>query len=361
MSRKHFSWLLGITLVVGILLLLMPGKTGRDAAPEPASRLLPQLQSQVNELDWIRVSRAGGESVATLRRADDRWVVDEASAYHADWDKLRSLLAELAQAEVAEAKTDNPAYYDRLGVEDVAAADASGVQIAFAEASGLPAVIVGNSAQGRGGQYVRLQGVAQSVLLDRRLSVPRERMEWVEREIIHVPDAEVVEVEIRHADGERLRSLKTSADDENFVLQEIPDGQEAKSAWTVDSLANGLASLQLDDVKPAATIDWNSAIRYALVTADGLRVDADLADLAVTGGDEEEAEHEYWVRLEAGVYQTAVDSAVETAMEDGGAAQRAAAINDRVRGWAYRIPKYKFDGMSKRLADLLQPVEADES
>lgn len=358
MSGRHFSWLLGITLVVAILLLLVPGRTGRDLTPESSTRLLPELQGQVNDLAWLRISRAGDETVATLRRVEDRWVVDEAGGYDADWDQLRALLADLARAEVAEAKTANPAYYDRLGVEDMADADASGVLVAFAGDSGLPGVIVGDSAQGRGGQYVRLQDVAQSVLLDRRLSVPRERMDWLEREIVHVPDAEVVEVEIRHPDGERVRSLKTSADDENFVLQDIPGGQEAQSAWAVDSLANGLASLQLDDVRAADGIDWDTAIRYALVTADGLRLDADLADVEVAGG-EAEAKHEYWIRLEAGIYQTAVDNAVEEGTGAAAAAERAATINDRVRGWAYRIPKYKFDGMTKRMDDLLQPVATD--
>jgi hypothetical protein len=54
------------------------------------------------------------------------------------------------------------------------------------------------------------------------------------------------------------------------------------------------------------------------------------------------------------------ESAEEGNVEGGnvegmdGAAGRAAEINTRVSGWAYRIPKYKFDSMSKRMGDLLQ-------
>jgi hypothetical protein len=39
------------------------------------------------------------------------------------------------------------------------------------------------------------------------------------------------------------------------------------------------------------------------------------------------------------------------------ATQRAAEINRRVAGWAYRIRKYKYDSMSKHLEDLLQEVD----
>ena len=363
MSRKHFSWLLATTLVVAVAVLLMPVRTGKDAGFE-RTPLLPGLQQQVNELDWVRVVGAGDAVMATIKRADGHWRVEELHGYRADWARLRALLADLAQAQVIEAKTANPGFYDRLGVEDVAAPEATGVRVEFGESSGLPAVIVGKRAEGRDGRYARLQGEAQSVLIDRVLDLPTTREDWLDKTIVDITDSEVVEFEIRHADGERVLARKVSADDENFQLQDIPEGREIKSAWTVDSLANGLASLNLEAVAPEDEVDWGAATRFGLVTADGLRVDVDLATREVPGGGDAAAEH--WIRLQAGLYQTAVESAVETtpaadgeadgssAEGAGGAAERAAAINTRVSGWAYRIPKYKYDSMSKRMDDLLQ-------
>ena len=46
--------------------------------------------------------------------------------------------------------------------------------------------------------------------------------------------------------------------------------------------------------------------------------------------------------------------------DESGAADpeaRARAINERVGGWAYRIPQYKYDSMNKRMGDLLQEEE----
>jgi hypothetical protein len=379
MSRKHFSWLLAVTLVVAVAVLLMPVRTGKDAGFE-RTPLLPELQQQVNELDWLRFVGAGDAVIATLRRADDHWQVEELHGYRADWTRLRALLADLAQAQVIEAKTANPEFYDRLGVEDVAAPEATGVRVEFGESSGLPAVIVGKRAEGRDGRYARLQGEAQSVLIDHGLDLPAAREDWLDKAIVDIADSEVVEFEIRHADGERVLARKVSADDENFQLQGIPEDREIKSAWTVDSLANALASLELEAVAPEGEVDWDGAVRFGLVTADGLRVDVDLATReAPGGGDAAAAEH--WIRLQAGLYQTAVESAVEATpagdgasdgssagdsnVEDsnveeiGGAAERAAEINARVSGWAYRIPQYKYDSMSKRMDDLLQEEAAD--
>jgi hypothetical protein len=361
MSRKHFSLLLAVTAAAALLVLLVPGKTGRESEAEKA-RLLPTLQEQVNALDWLRITGPGGEVIATLSRGEGFWRVAEANGYRADWEQLRTLLADLAQAEIVEFKTDNPDYYDRLGVVDVDQAGAGGLMIEFGEATDLPAVLVGNRSEGRDGHYVRLRDTAQSVLIDRSLEVPRDRMSWLEQDIIHVADSEVVEVEVVQADGERVLARKTSADDENFALQGIPEGREIQSAWSVNALANGLASLTLEEVVPEADIDWTDALRFGLVTADGLRVDAELVavDSAAEGeGDPAAAAH--WIRLQASLYETAVESAVE-APEEGAdeTRERAGAINQRVAGWAYRIPKYKFDAMTKRMEQLLKaPGEAD--
>jgi len=357
MSRRHFSLLLGVTLVVALLVLLVPGKTGRESEVEK-SRLLSELQQQVNQLDWLRIIGPGDEVIVTLSRGEGYWRVDEVHGYRADWVQLKTLLSDLAQAQVIELKTGNPDYYDRLGVADVAQPDAGGVMIEFRESSGLPALVVGNRAQGRDGHYVRLQDATESVLIDRSLEVPRDRVSWLEKEIVHVADSEVVEVELLHADGERVVARKVSAEDEDFALQDVPDGREVQSAWTVNSLANGLASLTLDEVVPETALDWSGAGRFGLVTADGLRLDADLVAVDSPPG-EESGETGYWIRLQAGLYQTAVESGVD-APEEGAAesSERAATINQRVAGWAYRIPKYKFDAMTKRMEDLLKAPDA---
>jgi hypothetical protein len=363
MSRRHFSLLLVVTVIVAALVLLVPGKTGRESEVGQ-SPLMPGLQDRVNELDWLQVSAADGNTVVTLKRGAGFWQVQEAHGYRADWEQVRILLSDLSQAQVVERKTANPAYYQRLGVEDVSQPDAQGLLIDFGH-SDIPSLIVGKRAEGRDGHYVRLQDHAESVLIDRSLEAPRVALDWLDSDIIHVADTEVVEVEVVHPDDERVRALKASADDENFDLQGVPEGAEIKSAWSVNSLANGLASLNLEGVVPDTEIAWNGATRFGLLTADGLRVDAELVAAgnraegdAAEAAEGEAGETEYWIRLQASLYQTAVESAVAAEQDPSETRERAGVINGRVNGWAYRIPKYKYDAMTKRMKDLLN--EADE-
>jgi len=355
MSRKHFSWLLFVTFFVALLVMLLPGKTGKESTTE-VKALLPALEQQVNDISWLRLTAAGGVTVATLRRIENQWTLEESFGYRVDWSHLKTLLSDLAQAEIIEAKTANPEYYDRLGVEDVNAESASGTLLEFGEESGLPAVIIGKAAQGRDGQYARLRGQAESALIDRRLNLPGGRVDWLDKDIIDIADAEVVEIEIRHPDGERTLARKVSADDENFTLEAIPEGQEIKSDWTINSLANNLASLSLESVVPEDTIDWTGAVQFRLLTASGLQAEAELVAMAIGNGEESSAEH--WIRLQAGIYNTAVESGVEPAADDSNPSARAGEINGRVGGWAYRIPQYKFDSMTKRREDLLQTSDS---
>jgi hypothetical protein len=106
-------------------------------------------------------------------------------------------------------------------------------------------------------------------------------------------------------------------------------------------------------VAPDSDFDWSDAVRFKVLTADGLLLESELIALSA----DEAAEGEYWIRLQAGLYTTAVESSVEAADDASGTGARAKTINERVRGWAYRIPGYTFESMTRRKDDLLQSVD----
>ncbi|MEE8340078.1 MAG: hypothetical protein V3R56_08020, partial [Xanthomonadales bacterium] len=95
MSKKHFSGLLLVTTVVAVLVLLVPGKTAKESAFHKHP-LLPGLAALVNDIEYVRLTGAGGKIIATLNRRDGQWLVAESSDYRADWTVLRQLLSDLA-------------------------------------------------------------------------------------------------------------------------------------------------------------------------------------------------------------------------------------------------------------------------
>ena len=85
----------------------------------------------LGEIERVTVVKANGETVATLERQPESWVVADKHGYTADAAKLRQALTALAEARILEQKTANAELYGRLGVEDVAAPEAAGISIAF--------------------------------------------------------------------------------------------------------------------------------------------------------------------------------------------------------------------------------------
>lgn len=358
MSKKHFSWLLVLTLLVAAVLMLLPGKTGKESTFE-VRPLVPGLSGRVNEVSRVRIVKAGNQPVATLLRSDQVWVVEDAQSYPADWKRLKTLLAALAQAQVIEAKTNNPAYFGQLGLQDVTD-DASGAfEVEIGEGDEAINLLVGRVAQGREGQYVRFANEEQALLIDRPVEVAGETPDWLEREIIDLADAEVVEVTLTHTDGEQVSVRKTSADDPDFSLQNIPAGRQIQSSWSVNALGGSLADLRLDEVSPDSELDWSQATHIRVLTADGLEIMAEVATLEGTA----------WLRLNASAYRPEsalteeaggeqVVNETESSM-DLALAQRVQVINRRVSGWAYAIPEYKSQVLTKKLEDLLAPPAAD--
>jgi len=177
MSKKHFSWLLGLTLIVGAVILLMPAKTGHESGFE-VRPLIAGMDTWVNDVSRVRILKAGNQPVATMSRGDRGWVVEEAGSYSADWTKLKALLAALAQARVIEQKTANPAYFDRLGLKDVADDSSSAMLVEIGEGERQASVLVGHPAQNRDGQYVRLPGDSQAFGCSGILSIFPSPKSW---------------------------------------------------------------------------------------------------------------------------------------------------------------------------------------
>jgi hypothetical protein len=353
MSKRHFSALLIATILVAVAVtLLVPGRTGKEDA-YVAGLLLPEVGQRINEVEQVRITLAGNEPAATLRRGEGQWRIAELSGYPADWTELRDLLRDLAQAEIIEYKTGNPAYYHRLGVEDISSPDAAGILLEiFLDGESL-GLIIGNEASGREGQYVRPAGTERSILIDRVLDIPTDLVDWTEREFMDVGSYQVKEVEIIQPDGDHVLVRKAAATDTDFELQDIPEDREPLSSWAVNALANVLSGLRMDSVKPDSGGDRSGAARIRLLSFSGVEY----------MGEAWSEEDKYWFRVLASVpggpfLPEGDEAAQEKAAENQ---EQAAAVNARTAGWVFEITESKFAAMTKRFDDLLKPLEEAEA
>jgi hypothetical protein len=337
--------IVGAALLVLLVLVLLGQRATTPA--DNGTLLVPGLAAALGDLERVTVVKANGETVATLEKRPESWVVADKQGYPANSTKLRQALTALGEASILEQKTANAELHDRLGVEDVTGSDAAGISIAFtAPGHELPSVILGN-AEGSRYRYARRAGEAQSFLIDRNPDFPRAAAQWVDSVIVDVRGERVREVTITHPDGEVLRLSKASAELANFEVADVPEGRELSYPGVANVVGNALRELNLEDVAPAPETPAEGATLVEYRTFDGLVV-------RITGT---ESTDESWISLEA-----SADTAAASPPAAGAAASdptaEAAVINAKVGGWRYKIAGYQYDQMTRRMADLLKAPPA---
>lgn len=354
MSQRNVFVLLGALIVLALLVTF--GQRNRSASSVTSgAEFVPGLRAAINDVERVVVTTAKGETVATLERRPESWVVVEKSAYPADIAKLRQALSALGDAKILEAKTATPELYSRLGVEDITGDDAKGVQIAFMAAGReLPAVILGN-VEGSKYRYARRAGETQSYLIDRNPDVPRTTALWLDNDIVDLRSDRVRQVTITHADGEVVTISKATKEAANYDVAAVPAGRELMYPGVANVIGNALRELNLEDVESATTPIEGKADVVEFRTFDGLVVRAE----GVQRGED------HWVTFSASADTAAAAAPAEPAAAPAAGAAPAAAptdqaaeaqrINARVGGWRYKIATFQYDQMTRRMADLLKP------
>lgn len=366
MNQRTVVALLIALVVLALLVMVGQRDRGGDTATGAGSLFVPGLADALNDIERLTVVKANGETVATLEKRPDSWVVSNKHDYAANVGKLRQSLLALSEARILEQKTANLELYDRLGVEDVAGAAAAGLSVALtATGRELPTVILGN-AEGSKYRYVRRADEAQSYLIDRNPDFPRAAAQWLDSLIVDVRSDRVHEVTITHADGEVLRLSRASPELTNYDVADLPAGRELLYPGVANVVANGLRELNLEDVEPAPDAPVEQPTVVEVRTFDGLVV-------RVTGTKTDDAS---WITLAASVDAEQVARAAPTtdtpASEAGAAAAastpadgaagdaaadpvaEAARINAKVGGWRYQIASFQYDQMTRRMVDLLK-------
>lgn len=367
MNRNRFLMLVAVTLAAAVLVVLLdrPGDSGSREVP---ATLLPGLQGTINELAAVDIVAPGGQIAVSLRRDDERWRIPERDGYEADFAQVLDLLRTLAEVGVEAPKTDNPDWYSHLGVQDVSEPDATGRRIDFPGRE-IASVIIGQVDPTGEASYARRADEAQSWLLDAVVEVPVDPVAWLERGIMDIPSADIAQVVIRHADGEVVRLDRAGEEEPTFVLRDVPEGREAGGEWKRNAIANGLRALNLEDVRRFQPPVPDDATRVLFTTVDGLNFVADLF----------EADDAHWVHFtvsaENAVSPEAPADGEETAAgaDDAGTVDEtgeedadnqrlvnAVAVDARLSPWTFAIPQRRYDDLTQRMEDLLEPVDEAE-
>lgn len=342
MSQRSIVMLGVATLILMVAALLLTGRP-QDTSDQAGGALIPGLREQVNEIEAIDITAGDGRSVARLRRSQDRWQLENRGGYDADFRRVHEFLRELALARRAEPRTAQPEWFPRLGLADIGSHEAAGVLVEFPGTS-LGAVILGNQDQTTGGRYARLVDEPGTWLSDRTLDAPVETVSWLERNVMDIPASQLSEVVIVHPDGDRVRLRPADDDGDQWVLLDVPEGREAGPRWEIRPVANGLASIVMEEIRRHDDRVPEDAIRSLYVTRDGLNF---VVSLFLD-------EDGYWAHFSVSA-DTALQEAGDLSEADRQLLIDAAAVDARLSPWQFRLHRRKFEVMTRRLEEMLAP------
>ena len=334
MTPRRVALLLGAGVVVIAFAIWVSSKRHLDRATMAGDLVLPGLESALNTVTEIRLTK-GDQTHTTLKKGAAEWAVGERD-YPADSGKVRKFLFDLGALNIVEEKTHNPANYPQLGVEDTTSPKATGTRIAVVTPSKVYELIIGKSSSAKSG-YVRVPSTEQALLAAPSLSVDADPKRWLDHTLIDIHQDRVKEVEEKPADGPAYTASREKKEQTDFTVSNIPKGRELSSPVAADPIAGALGGMTFDDVHKAATpAPADAKVAHAIYrTFDGLEVD-------IAGRKD-------------GTRDLITFTVRSTAKETADEAQK---LTAQLQGYEYELPSYKYDGIFHSLEDLLKPVEA---
>ncbi|MBM3976029.1 MAG: DUF4340 domain-containing protein [Planctomycetes bacterium] len=359
MKPATFGLLAGLTVVVvgGAWYASRSGSDGAGASTLP-TRLFPEFAKRVNDVASVEIEK-GSEHV-TLVKKDNLWTLANRGGYPVDFEKVKKAVMDVSNLEVLEAKTKNPAQYDKLDLQDPKeGAPSTRLTLKDAGGANLAALIVGKSNWGgKASVYVRKLDDAQSYLCQGELRLEAGPTTWIKKDVLKLDRERIRAVEVAHADGETLRIQKQLPEDVDFAVLDIPPTRELASAGVAGQLGSVLTWVSVDDVAPLAEVGFDglSVTTATFRTFDGLVIELRLAD---KDGKSYAAMKASWEEPPArpAPSESQPASAASAKLKSADAVRQEIEELNRAHGaWVYVLPSFKATSITKRMNDMLAPL-----
>jgi hypothetical protein len=375
MTRKTLTILAAVTAVLLVAGISLFAHRTSEQSEQTGASLFPDLQSSLDEVSEIRLSKGDG-SRTTLRKESDGWSVVERQ-FPADGARVRELLLGLVGMKVVELKTSDPANYARLGVEapDTATAASTLVEVVAGKKS-WP-LIVGRNAEGRA-IYVRKPADKASALVEPAVAVDPDQKRWIDRQLTDLRGDAVHDISVKPAGGPGYLLTRAKRGDTDLALSPVPKGRKPASSLAINGQADGLTAFNFDDVRALPATAPKAVDRATFRTFDGQvfeltgHKDADKAYISVSASRDPALAAQFPeppaekpaaatpaapadTTKSATPAATPVSSPAPAAAPAKPADRNAERIAARSKGLEFEIPLYKYDSIFKPLEDLLEP------
>lgn len=319
--------------IAGGLAVIAIGAEFAGRSPEPRSDLtgrpvLPGFAQLRETASEIRITLAD-ESYA-LAASPDGWSLSEAAGYRIRPDRMNELATGLEELSWDAPRTRDPEKLNRIGLGD----PREGGTGALIEVVGADGAVTASLITGRkdGYIYARRPGDPQAFRVTGELPPLYSAEAWLDLSIIQLSPDAVAALRVTDASGRSLY-LRRFAGESDRAFRPAPPFQsyELLNRLVTTGPALALTRLQPLGVKPASALQTLPLARHITETFDGLEVDV-----------------QAW-REPDGLY------IIVRAVEAGEGAHRAAAINARANGWAFRLSEVDWADFTPAVDAMARP------
>ena len=353
-----------ILSIITLCVIIAAGNFVKSRAPQSQKEkelFFPGLSEKLDEVAAIEVN--GYQGSVSLSRQGNDWVIDDFDGYPALPEKVKSAVIGVSELRIVAPKTADSQLYPRLGVEDPSIENSTSLLVTLEDSDDnvLASLIAGSArrslaAEDKPGLYIRKPDSKQSYLVEGRLDVSAFKTDWFERTLFDIQSAKVSRVEIRHSDGDVYSVYKSDKGQDDFELEPVPEGKQAGSAVLLNKFGSLLQGFQANGAHGRENVDEpDESVDAAVSTFEGLTAGIHafqkdgIAHATFTFAfDQPESEDE----------GTEDEGAEDEGAEDFAAL--VAELNQRLSGWVFEIPAFKYDVLKERSASLLADKSANE-
>ncbi len=347
MSDKKLAILAIVAVVMVILAIVQSHIASGPAEPEKPGYLVPALNT--TRIGSIVVGKSN--NIVTLKRIAGRFVVANKENYPAKVSAINNLLSKCQQIQWSQFITDNPENHEDLGITEQKARNVVKLFTPEPNSTILAGVVMGETRQTTGGNYVRLlsSDKASSDKVYLTQSAPffgSQAMNYIEQNLTSIKREYIESVTVSSPNGEY--TLKTTEDGKDIVLENTPQGKKLKTS-DGQSVFWALTNLRFEDVIKKTSgllFDTKFVCRLknsAVYTLDIAQKDdktyaicqADFTD-TIERPKQDESE-EQLKEKEAKLF----------------AWEKAKEFSQKHQGWIYQIADAKAKNLTKELSDLL--------
>lgn len=362
---KKLNSLTILAILTGVMVLLMLVTIYQsDDDADDFALLYPDLFEQLSDVNKLTFQGREGNFSLTRDEGED-WTVDDYYNYPADFDLVKRMLIDLADAKILEAKTDDPELHSVLGVDGDEALE---IQM-FNEDDLIAGVVLGKTRDvtvqsGPRQTYVRRSGEDQAWLAEGYLQISPVMLNWIDGEIINVARERIARVDIIQPNGDTA-TLVNLGEKDKFGTPKDREKTVFKYQQLGYDIAGSLYQLRLEDVTPIDefTRGDSEVVTAEFLTYDGLKITSETSFI----------DGFYYATFNAEYDDSATDyvpadiAELDVLKSRDEVEREIAELNKQFANWAYRVGGFVGTNLMRAKADIVTeresqiPMPADNS